>query len=508
MLPTVLGFYRALFEETDPRKLQRKFLDLLLEIQNVQRGSLWVKQDGGYVCLLAAGDESELVQGVRLEPDRPSIVGWVIENGEMTIAEAGKDQRHHKDTESVLELKSNLILCFPLILTDGSIYGAVQVIDTSAEGNRLNLDPAYLELLQTMVDLGSLALSNSLSYADQAAENRRLKGALREFQQDDAMVGRCQAFLDAAKRAADYAATDYPVLITGESGVGKEVLAKDIHRRSSRAGAPFLAQNCSAIPDNLLESELFGYRKGAFTGADRDKKGLFEAAQGGTVFLDEIGDMPMNLQARILRVLQNREVKPLGSNRARQVDVRIISATHQDLPTMIQEKRFREDLFFRLNVLPLVLPPLRQRREDIPLLLQYFMKRDCLRMGKPVKRFSDGALARLTRHDWPGNIRELQNTVKYVLATAPGPVVEADDLPLPPPIAGIAAEAPPPAAGAEEGVVALGDLSWAELDRAYVMHLLRKNRWNVSRAARQAGLNRSTFDSRMKKMGIDKNSVD
>ena len=515
MRSAVLRFYKSLFEEEDPVKLQRNFLELLLELQNVERGSLWVKSGEGYHCLLAAGEESEQIEGVTLDPSRPSIVGWVIENGRMTIAEAGKDQRHYKEMERDFALKSNLILCFPLILTDGTIYGAVQVIDTSAEGDRLNLDPEYLDLLQTMVDLGSLALSRTMEYVQKLDENRRLKKALADIRQPGAIVGRDQAFREVLQRASGYARTDFPVLITGESGTGKEVLAREIHRQSPRRDGPFLVQNCSAIPDSLLESELFGYTKGAFTGAVRDKVGLFEAAQGGTVFLDEIGDMPLNLQARILRVLQNQEVKPLGSTRVRRVDVRIVSATNQDLARLIEQGRFREDLFFRLNVLPLALPSLRRRPGDIPLLLDYFMRREARRMGVEPKRFSPQTLERLCSYAWPGNIRELENTVKYVLVAVAGEVVEPGDLPAQfregqAPPEGRAesspAQAAAPPAPPGEGLLELEGRSWEEVDRAYVLYLLEKNKWNVTRAARQAGIKRSTFDSRLKKMGISKNA--
>lgn len=509
MRSKVLGFYKALFAEADPPRLQQKFLDLLMELQNVERGSIWVKTDKGYLCHHAAGAESDQVVGVTISPSKPSIVGWVMENGEMTIAEAGRDRRHFKALEASLNLKSNLILCFPLVLTDGSIYGAVQIIDTSAEGDRLNLNKEYLELLQTMVDLGGLALSNTLSYLRERDEKQLLKQTLDEIRGRETMVGRNQAFLETVQRAANYAATDFPVLITGESGTGKELMAQELHSRSSRAGAPFMVQNCSAIPDNLLESELFGYKKGAFTGADKDKKGLFEAADGGMVFLDEIGDMPMNLQARILRVLQNQEVKPLGATKVRMVDVRVISATNRDLPQMIRDGSFREDLFFRLNVLPLQLPPLRERPEDIPLLLNYFMQRESQKMNAPAKQFTESAQQRLAEHPWPGNVRELQNTVKYVLATVSSPLVNVDGLPLPQgqtqpaappsPNAGSAEQTPQPEPGSS-----FKDLSWADVDQAYVEFLLEKNKWNVSQAAREAQVNRSTFDSRMKKMGLSK----
>jgi transcriptional regulator with GAF, ATPase, and Fis domain len=508
-------FYDALFGQLEVEELERRFLSILLKLQHVERGSIWVRSEGHYICLEAAGREFEKIKGMRLAVDRPSVVGWVIENSSRTVAEPGKDQRHCKEIEEGLTEKSTLILGFPMILKDGRVYGAVEIIDTQAGGNRLNLHPEYLELLQRLVDIGSIALSHALDYADQVQENRRLKATLEAMRKEGAIIGESAAFRQALKTARDYARTDFPVLVTGESGTGKEVLALEVHRVSRRKNGAFLVQNCSAIPETLLESELFGYRKGAFTGAVKDKLGLFEAANGGTVFLDEIGDMPLHLQARILRVIENGEVKPLGGTETRSVDVRIVSATNQDLASAIAEGTFREDLYYRLNVLPLVLPPLRERREDIPLLLDYFVKRESLRLSTPPKSFSPAALGCLTEAHWGGNIRELQNFVKYVLATVPGERVELEHLPpqlrergsfLPAPCPAVPAApalraAPQPAPAAAMDV---SRLTWDEMEREYVVRLLEGVKWNVSKAARAAGVNRSTFDSRMKRLGIQK----
>ncbi|MEW5912074.1 MAG: sigma-54-dependent Fis family transcriptional regulator [Thermodesulfobacteriota bacterium] len=491
-----LDFYKALFEELDPEQFPRRFMQLLLELQGVERGSIWVKEPEGYRCIQAVGQESEKILGLLLKPEQPSIVGWVIENRRMTISEVGRDRRQAKQIENELDLKSTIILCFPLILKNGEVYGAVEVIDTSHQGDRMNLEPAYLDLLQNLVDIGSIALGNALSFADQRQENLRLKQALQAAG-SSRIISRNPAFLEMLKTARNYARTDFPVLITGESGTGKDLVAAEIHRLGRRREHPLLVQNCSAIPDTLLESELFGYKKGAFTGADRDHVGLFEAAQGGTVFLDEIGDMPLNLQARILRVLQNQEIKPLGRAQSKQVDVRVIAATNRDLSEAIAGKVFREDLYYRLNVLPLHLPPLRERREDIPLLLQFFMSREAAVMDMPAKRFTPRALAVLTAYDWRGNIRELENFVKYLLATVEGPVVEPGHLP------------PHLGQGGAEDVgagPAFGEgLSWDEMERAYAQHLLARHQGNVSRAAVEARVNRSTFNSRLARLGLRKN---
>ncbi len=515
MSRTPFNFRRVLAEELDTEKLQHNFLSALLELQNVERGSIWVKRKGGYLCVEAAGSQSESIRGMTVPAGQPSIVGWVIENGRMTIAEPGKDDRHFADFEEQLKVKSTLILCFPLFLKSGEVYGAIQIIDTSAEGNRLNLNEDYLQLLQEIIDLGSIALSNSLIHADQIQENLRLKQTIESMRDQGVLIGRSEPFLRAFKTAADYAKTDFPVLITGESGTGKELFAREIHRQSNRSSKPFLVQNCSAIPETLLESELFGYVKGAFTGAVKDKVGLFEAADGGTLFLDEIGDMPFHLQARMLRVLQNSEIKPLGGTQTKQIDVRIISATNKDLKEAIAREQFREDLFYRLNVLPLHIPPLRERPDDTRLLLEHMLNREAVRLGKPAKRFAKDALEFLLAHTWKGNVRELENFVRRIIIVTDSELISykdliphflPDELSVTPP----AAEAAPDsgrqlAEGSHEvGRPSFDGYTWEALEREYVLYLLEKNKWHVTRAAKEAGVIRSTFDSRMKKLGIRK----
>jgi len=344
-------------------------------------------------------------------------------------------------------------------------------------------------------------------------ENVKLKETLEAIRSGDMILGKSEAFQKVLKTAENYARTDFPVLITGESGTGKELLAKEIHRLSSRRAKPFLTQNCSAIPDTLLESELFGYEKGAFTGATRDRIGLFEAANGGSLFLDEIGDMPIHLQARMLRFLQSGEVKPLGSTRTRKVDVRIISATNKDLKGAIKKELFREDLFYRLNVLPVHLPSLRERREDIPLLLDHFLKREALKLEIPPKRLSEEALRYAVNHPWRGNIRELENFAKHISVVVGGEVIRPNDLSihlvadqdqLP---SGAATGPGERDAGGEAALSATSlfeGRSWDEIEKAYALYLLEKHLWHISRAAKEAGVNRSTFDSRLRRLGISR----
>ncbi len=232
--------------------------------------------------------------------------------------------------------------------------------------------------------------------------------------------------LELMERAAAYKST---VLLTGESGTGKEVLARAIHAQSPRRDAPFVAVNCGAIPDNLIESELFGHAKGAFTGADRAKRGLFVEADGGTLFLDEIGELPTALQVKLLRVLQEEEIRPVGESKAREVDVRVIAATARDLEAEVRETRFREDLFYRLNVVRLAVPPLRERPKDVPLLVDHFLERLRVALGKPVRSIADDALERLVAYGWPGNVRELENVVERAVILADGERITLRELP-------------------------------------------------------------------------------
>ncbi|HAS89487.1 MAG TPA: hydrogenase [Desulfovibrio sp.] len=502
--------YKALSQELDPDKLQKQILTLLLKLQNVERGSLWLKRDGMYECVEALGDKSEDVKGIKISPEEQSIVGWVIQNGKMTIAEAG-DSRHFSMLEKDFKVKSRLILCFPLKLKEQDIYGAVQVIDTSAAGEQLNLEPAYLTMLQDMVDIGSISLRNSLEFQKQRIEYAQLSRALSSIRNNKAIVGKSQSVNKALKLVKNYGATSYPVLLYGESGTGKELFAEEIHAQSARAQKPFLTQNCSAIPENLLESELFGYVKGAFTGATSNKSGLFEAADGGTVFLDEVGDMDINLQAKLLRVLQENEIKPLGGTQTKKIDIRIISATNRNLEEDVRSGRFREDLYYRLNVLPLKLPALRERKEDIHLLTGHFLNREASFSHMLPKSMTQEAMAVMENYNWPGNIRELENMVKQFQALVPGDSISIKDLPLHIEHPGTqpSSDGPKlsPADEAETNQQPQEDfsgLTWKEMEHTYVMRLLEKFRWNISRAARAADVNRSTFDSRMRKLGISK----
>jgi formate hydrogenlyase transcriptional activator len=294
------------------------------------------------------------------------------------------------------------------------------------------------------------------------------------------------------------APVDSAVLIQGETGTGKEVIARAIHEGSPRRKNRFVALNCAAIPSTLLESELFGYEKGAFTGAVAQTVGRFQAADRGTLFLDEIGDLPLELQPKLLRVLQEKQFERLGGGHTLQVDVRVIAATNQDLGRMVQEGKFRADLYYRLNVFPMTLPPLRERGEDIPLLAEYFVQKFAKQQGKVIDAIPDGVMASLEQHDWPGNIRELQNIVERGVIMTTGPVLSQRTTEHLTP-----SEAAPVYLSAVAEPVSVKTL--ADAERAHITATLRETKWVIGGprgAAAQLGLPRTTLIARMQRLGI------
>jgi DNA-binding NtrC family response regulator len=330
------------------------------------------------------------------------------------------------------------------------------------------------------------ALHRALEHRELQQENRRLRRALDQTTSFGDLLGGSPAMREifALIRRISHSASN--VLILGESGTGKEVVARTLHFTGVRAQKPFVPINCTAMPEGLLESELFGHARGAFTGAHVAKRGLFEEAEGGTLFLDEIGDMAIGLQAKLLRVLQEREVRPVGANRSVRVDVRIIAATNKNLKEEIEEGRFRQDLFYRLNVIPIVLPPLRERTEDIPLLAEHFVRKHSV--GLP-RRISAGALERLRRLPWEGNARELENAIERALALSADEEIRADDLP-PLSVPG------PGQRGFEESLLEVAvekRMTLRELRDRYIEEILALTSGNKVQTARILGINRRTL---------------
>jgi two-component system, NtrC family, nitrogen regulation response regulator NtrX len=313
------------------------------------------------------------------------------------------------------------------------------------------------------------------------------------------IVGESYAVRQVLERIERVAPTDARVLITGENGTGKELVARAIHRLSRRSGKDFVEVNCAAIPSELIESELFGHMKGSFTGAIQDRAGKFEQADGGTLFLDEIGDMSMAAQAKVLRALEEGQVTRVGGQKSREVDVRVVAATNKALEEEIDAGRFREDLFYRLNVVPVQVPPLRDRKDDIPLLVRHFAAQMATRNGFPAREFTDGALARLQGMDWPGNVRELRNTVERLLILSAGARIDEDDVDL-------LVETREGAGG--PGVDFLQAETFQEFkdraERAFLLKKLREHDWNVSETARALDTPRSNLYKKLDKYGLQR----
>ncbi len=339
-----------------------------------------------------------------------------------------------------------------------------------------------------------LVIDKELDVRGLRQENQNLREALRERYDYPNIVGRGPKMREVLALVERIAPTQTTVLIGGESGVGKDLIARALHQHSRRASGPFVKINSTAIPENLLESELFGYEKGAFTGATTTKPGKFELADHGTLFLDEIGDVPLGIQVKLLRVLQEREFERLGGTKTLKVDVRLIAATNRNLRTALEEGTFREDLYYRLNVVPIDLPPLRAHKEDIPELAAFFVAKFARESGKPVRRLTATAIAKLIAFDWPGNVREMENIIERAVALSDGAELDGPDirLDLSP------AKRPPPG-----GALLPDGWTLEKWEQEVIRDALRRAQGNKSQAARLLGLSRNAFRYRLSAMGED-----
>jgi len=335
-----------------------------------------------------------------------------------------------------------------------------------------------------------LVARNALEYLRLEEENRRLRAELEEKHQ---ILGASVPMKALRQQIALTAPTNGRVLIYGESGTGKELVARALHESSPRSAMPFVEVNCAAIPEELIESEMFGHRKGSFTGASEDKVGKFQKADGGTLFLDEVGDMSLKTQSKVLRVLEEQRVEPLGSNRQVNVDVRVIAATNKKLEDEIGRNTFREDLFYRLNVIPFYVPPLRERTEDLPVLAAHFLNEFCEAYGKRAKDFTGPAMEVLLAYPWPGNVRELRNLVERLVIMCPSPKIEPHHLP-PELFRGASKSPQKPYESLQEARSAY--------ERDFVLRKLEESRWNMTKAAAALGLERSHLYRKMRSLGI------
>jgi two-component system, NtrC family, nitrogen regulation response regulator NtrX len=364
-------------------------------------------------------------------------------------------------------------------------------IETAVKATRLG---AY-DFVEKPLSLEKVlvTVSRALEHARLERENASLRASL---DQRSEIIGESVAMRALGEQITTAAPTNGRVLIHGENGSGKELVARTIHARSARHDRPFVEVNCAAIPEELIESELFGHEKGAFTGALARRLGKFELADGGTLFLDEIGDMSLKTQAKVLRSLEEQAFERVGGKDTIKVDVRVIAASNRDLPALIREGRFREDLYYRLNVIPIEVPPLRTRKDDIPALVSHFVAQFCAENGKRAKSLSTEALGYFLAYDWPGNVRELRNMVERLVIMAPGELIAVDDLPAP-----LRPKEPGPAPSeARDGT--LRDAR-DNFERAFILAELRANDWNVTRTAERLGIERSHLYRKLKAYGIN-----
>ena len=434
-------------------------------------------------------------------PDDYGVAGWVLRKRQsVLIPDVTVDSRFTKKLDLQQSLDTRSMICVPLI-TRKRIIGVLYAINKhDAEFSRKDL--RLLEVLSVII---AVSIENARLYGEvqQYAsslekENYRLKTECQARFNIQGIIGSSAAMQRVFALLDKVIDTDTAVLIQGETGTGKELLAKVIHYNGPFKDKPFVAENCGALSENLLESEIFGHVKGAFTGAIADKKGLFELANGGTVFLDEISDMPFSMQTKLLRVLQENQIRPVGGIRYRQVTFRLISSSNRDLLALVKEGTFREDLFYRIQVFPIVIPPLRERKEDIPLLAAHFLETRAARLDRPLARLTPAALETLMQYDWPGNVRELENEIERASTLAGNDTVITPDylserIKSSADINGIG----------DAGAASLKEAT-ARVERQMVVAALRKSGGNRSQAARELGLTRQGLLNKISRYEIER----
>ncbi|POR05223.1 Fis family transcriptional regulator [Alkalispirochaeta sphaeroplastigenens] len=437
---------------------------------------------------VALGSKGAQVQKFSLEIGE-GIAGWVAQhNRSLIVNDTGDDPRHRRDIGQQIGYATNSILAVPMRIKDECV-GVIEILNK--KGNKLfNQDD--LEWLEIFANQAAMAVQNARTFQKVRNQVDLLRDQVNTDQGYHTLVWKSPEMEEQLSLVDRIAPTDSTVLILGESGVGKELIAEQIHLRSQRAQQPFIRVNCAALPPTLLESELFGHVKGAFTDAVSDRRGRFEVADKGTIFLDEIGDVPLPLQAKMLRVIQERTFEPLGSSESITVNVRIIAATNKKIEELVETGEFRSDLYYRLNVLPLNIPPLRQRREDIIELANFFLRRFVLETNKRISGFTDEALEAMISYDWPGNVRELENAVERAVVICQQGIIYPEDLLL----RGYdtAESSRYQTKGLKEGVTLF--------KKQFIRSALDRNSWNHTATAEELGIQRSYLSKLVKDLDL------
>ena len=508
VLQQVLVFSQAILEDLSPDELFRRIVDAAVSLTHAQRGILVLRRHGQLRILAARAGEEDVVDPHAQMSQ--TILRRTLEDGVARISTDAREDLDLQSIASVDELGLRSVLCVPLSLKQPRLLAALYLDNSFEQGVFENDD---LEVAESLCAQAVLAWEASERrqkttrlVADLRDANQRLEADLRLSRRESAkrvrrsrkqfegLVGDSAAMRNVFHLVETVAPTDIPILITGESGTGKELIARAVHRLSARATKPFVAENCAAVPPTLLESSLFGYVKGAFTGADRDTRGLFELAHGGTLFLDEIGELAPELQSSLLRVLQEGEVRPLGAPRSIKVDVRVVAATNRDVRLAVREKRFREDVYYRLQGAEVQVPPLRERSDDVPLLVEHLL--GVAAAGDEPKKVSVDTLERLRNYPWPGNVRELENEVRRMALLCGGSIIGPEYLS--PPIRDGEYEAAP-----RPAVNHVRPLKVVEQEA--ILHAMDAFGGHRGKVTRALGLSRSTLYLKLKEMGFEEN---
>jgi transcriptional regulator with GAF, ATPase, and Fis domain len=465
-------FSQRLMQSRSMQEQLELLMDAVIEATHAAKGFLVLLENGETKVAVArhlAG--RPLPEGEQLLSD--SIVRKVIESRQPLIVSDALNDTLFGASESVMNLQLCSVMCAPL-LAQGQILGLIYVGNDSVRGL---FEERSLEVLTIFASQASLLLQNAMLLDQLRTDRDQLARQLDQKSFGD-LVGTNPSLVEVFRKVEKVAGVDISVLITGETGTGKELIAREIHRRSHRANGPFVVVNCGAIPENLMESELFGHVRGAFTGAVATRQGKFQAAVGGTLFLDEIGEMPMALQVKLLRALQEKVVVKVGDTKPERVDIRVLAATHRNLEEEIRKGNFREDLYYRLNVVNLHLPPLRERGDDVLLLAKFFLQKYAPELNPKVKGFTPNALVAMRKYDWPGNVRQLENRIKKAIVLCEKTLLGPEDLDLYP-----------------EALQPIMTLAQAreEFQRRYILEVLERNNGNRTKTARDLGVDPRTI---------------
>ncbi len=476
---------------TDVKALLTKIIESATKLTEGEASSLLLvnPENNKLYFEIALGSKARDVQKFSLEMGE-GIAGWVAQNNKSLIVnDVETDKRFFADISKKIGFPTSSILAVPMRVKNQCV-GVLEIINK--KGNRKFTDED-LWWLEVFSNQAAIAIQNARYYQRVREEILQLKDEIKSDRYFHTFIGESRAIkekLDIAIRAAQ---SDSSILLLGESGVGKELFAEQIHLHSPRKDKPFIRVNCAALPENLIESELFGHVKGAYTDASSDRRGRFELADRGTIFLDEIGDLPLAVQAKLLRVLQEKRFERVGSSDTISVDVRIIAATNKDIEKEVEERRFRADLYYRLNVLPIYIPPLRERREDIPILAEFFLNKFAKEVKKNIKGFSPEAMEVLLSYTWPGNIRELENAIERAVVITQDEYIKPDAFIL--------------QSFSNSESLYIGKTLKEAINlfkKDFITTALRKNGWKQTKTAKQLGIQRTYLSRLIKELEITK----